>query len=56
MKMTFSQIKAEWEYAYNERLGMMIEDRAATPEQEREARLCADRHVQELDYIQKSKT
>jgi hypothetical protein len=47
--MTFQEIKEEWSYAYHERLGMMIDGpEPPTPEQEREARLCADRHVTRL--------
>lgn len=46
--MKFQTIKEEWEYIYNERLGIMLEGGQPTPEQEREARLCADAHVQAL--------
>jgi len=50
MKTHFALIKAEWEYAYNERLGLMCEGDPPTPEQEREARLCADRHINAAVY------
>jgi hypothetical protein len=50
-KFAFSDIKAEWEYAYNERLGLMIDGSdPPTPEQEREARLYADQHIQLVVY------
>lgn len=50
MKLSFSEIKREWEYAYNERIGLMVEDGNPTPEQERAARLCADEHIQLVVY------
>jgi hypothetical protein len=31
--MTESEIQAEWQYRYQERLGIMCEDREPTPEQ-----------------------
>ena len=51
--MNFQELKREWEYAYNERIGILCEDSQPTQEQEREARLCADRHINRLNDLYK---
>lgn len=46
--MTAPELQEEWEYRFNERLGIMCEDREPTPEQVRVARTEADKAVAEL--------
>lgn len=48
MTWTADQLRAEWDYIKNERLGLLCEDREPTQEQIKMARDEADRHVEEL--------
>lgn len=60
MKTPFAVIREEWQYVYDERIAIMREAHEPgsppTQQEEREARLCADRHVQELAYSRKIET
>lgn len=48
LKMSINEIKEEWEYILKERLGMLCEDREATPEQIKLAMQEADEHIKKL--------
>lgn len=46
--MTTEELKAEWNYRYEERLGILCEDLRPTPDQRRIAAQEADQTVREL--------
>lgn len=57
MKISFRKLKEEWQYIYDERLGIMAEDKQPTPLQEKTARDEADTHLEKVkQYLERIQT
>jgi hypothetical protein len=56
MKISFKKLREEWQYAFDERIGIMTEGDLPSADQERVARDEADAHMEKVKiYLEKQK-
>ena len=54
MKLTLLQLKEEWDYRYQERLGLLCEDRVPTKQEEEMARREANKAIERIVSLEPS--